>query len=463
MVNIPLGKTTYRRRDARSPEVSLVNCMIEASPVNAATGFDIIQRSALRSFTSAGDGPIRGIFRRDGALGGVFYAVSDEKLYNFNNEGTAFELGIIAGSEMVSIDASSDRMIIVSDNVAWSWDGVTVTRINMPGNVRVSSVTWINGYFILTQTESQRFWWIAPGETDPDPLSFASAEGAPDNLVRGIRLLDELWLFGTQTTEVFQTTGNADAPFQPIGGRLYEKGCANKASISPIDNTLFWVGNDLIVYRADTTPQRISDHSIEERLRKNGAFGLTAWSYAMDGHTIYALTIGDEGTFAFDVESASWPRFKSYGRNTWRARVGAQTTGDVILAGDDVTGDLWILDNEISVDAGEPFEREVTGGIAVVGPPVKCANVALYNAASWAPITGNAANPIIAMRYSDDGGNIFSSWLEEHIGLQGQYLNRTVWRSLGICVTPGRIFTWRLTDDCRFRASYALMNDDVQI
>jgi hypothetical protein len=65
------------------------------------------------------------------------------------------------------------------------------------------------------------------------------------------------------------------------------------------------------------------------------------------------------------------------------------------------------------------------------------------------------------MRFSDDGGNLFSSWIDAKLGLQGQYNKNLVWRSLGIMRQPGRIFEFRCTDDTVFRASYCRANEDV--
>jgi len=184
----------------------------------------------------------------------------------------------------------------------------------------ISSAAYINGYFLLTVTNSQHFFWLAPGDVNPDPLNFASAENAPDNIAGARRQYDEVWFLGDSSTEVWQTTGDLDAPFQRIAGRLYDKGCVNADTIASTDNTIFWVGNDLIAYRGDAQPVRISDHGIEEKLRLQASGDYSAWSFALDGHTFYALRIGTLGTFVFDVENPQgWLHWKSYGSETWRA------------------------------------------------------------------------------------------------------------------------------------------------
>lgn len=466
MPALPLGLTSYRRRGARTAEVALLNMLVEKDPINQVDGLVRFQRPALVAFADVGAGPIRGEFRRFGVLSSLYYVVSGEELYSVTTAGVATLLGAIPGTDRVSIDGSASRLIVVAAGVAYSWNGSALSVIAVPDidgvPSVVSSVVYIAGYFILTVT-GQHFFWLAPGDVDPDPLNFASAENSPDDIVCAARLQDEIWFFGAQTTEVFQLTGDVDAPFQPIGGRLYERGCANKETLATLDNTLFWVGNDLMAYRADTTPIRISDHSMEERLRVAGAAALRAWAFQIDGHTLYCVRAGSIGTFAFDVENQNWPRFKTYGQETWRAHVGCQVTGDLVIAGDDTLGKLWRLDPDRSNDDGDPLERELTGGITVLGKPEKCRDVSLRVPVGWSDIVGTATNPKVQMRYSDDGGNLFSSWLELPLGYQGQYLTEVIWRQLGQMTSPGRIFTFRFTDDAIFRVSYGRMNEGSSV
>lgn len=461
MSAVPLGTSSYRRRGARTPEVALLNVILEKDVTNQVDGKLYFQRPGLKLNTAIGPGPIRGVYHKLGVLDSAYIVLSGTKCYIIDSAGTQTELGSIPGVDMASIDGSADRAIIVANGTAYSTDGLTLTAIVMPSAERITSVICVAGYFILTVEDSQHFFWLAPGDVDPDALSFASAENAPDNLVGVARIFDEIWFFGQQTTEVWQLSSDIDAPFIPIIGRMYEKGCANRASIAVTDNTLFWVSNELIVYRADTAPVRISDHSMEERLRFAGADGLRAWAMYFEGHTIYCLRAGSIGTFCFDVENPNWARWKTYARETWRAHLGAQVSGSLIIAGDDTDGKLWELDASLSQDDGIIMEREITGGIPITGAPVKLKNISLAMAFGWADIVGTATNPIVAMRFSDDGGNIWSSWLERPLGLQGKYRTQAIWEQMGIMKAPGRIFQWRVTDDCLFRVHYSRANEAV--
>lgn len=451
----------------RTPEISLTNMLVEKDPTNLVTGTVLYQRPALTRWALIGPGPIRGIFRKLGVIGGQYFIVSGTTLYKCTESGAATSVGTILGGDIVSMDGSADRLIVVAEGVAYSTDGTTVTTIVVPDINAVpspiSAVVYINGYFILTVKDSQHFFWLAPGDVNPDALNFASAENAPDNIVAPVRVFDELWFLGQQTAEVWQLTGNVDAPFTPIIGRLYEKGCANRDSVAVLDNTIFWVGNDFIVYRADTSPVRISNHSEEERLRVAGSVDLRAWAFVFDGHTIYVVRAANSITLAKDVENPGWSRFKTYEQETWRAHLGVQVAGDRVIAGDDTEGILWELDPTVSNDNGVVMERLFTGGIAVVGKPIKCRSVKLVPAVGWTEdLNGDAANPKIQMRFSVDGGALFTSWFEERLGEQGKYKTSVAWDQLGVIPAPGAVFEWRMTDDAILRVHYATMNDTVK-
>jgi hypothetical protein len=94
-----------------------------------------------------------------------------------------------------------------------------------PDDVGIVSLDIINGYIICVVSNSQRCYWINPGELVIDPLNFFEAERAPDHLLQVRTATDQFWLLGQKTTEVWRMTGNGIAPFQRIEGR-----CSKTAS-----------------------------------------------------------------------------------------------------------------------------------------------------------------------------------------------------------------------------------------
>lgn len=456
MPQLPLGLSSKNRKTAWMPRVRVLNLLAEQDETNQFDGISHIQRPGLVWFSEVGEGPIRGLSRQAGTFNGDFVVVSGEELYRVDDIGGFMLVGAIPGSLRTTFAATSSRAIIVSDDVAYSTDGASVTTVVMPDARPAGSVAQLNGYFIIPEANSARFYWIEPGQVDPDGLSFATTESTPGNIKIVVRVGDELWFLKEEGIEVWVPTGDADLPFQRVPGRNYDKGCRNGDTAVRFDNALAWVGNDGIVYRADAQPIRISDHSLEEQIRKSSAASLRAWSFAIDGHTLYCLTI-EGGTFVYDASSQKWSEFGSYERAYWRAHVGDE--GETfVVAGDNETGVIYRLDPDVANDAGEPLIRRLTGGVTVPRGRERCNNLNVY------VTTGTAGDPSLypkmKIRWSDDL-ETFGDWREVSIGRQGDYGAPVQLNRLGAMFYPGRLFEFMVSDDCVTTITSASINEPV--
>lgn len=457
MPAIPLGVGAYRRDTGHYPTVRLLNTFLEKDPTNAIDGLSRLQRAGTAPFATMATTPNRAVFQQAGTFNGDNIIVSGTVAYRVTAAGVATSLGTVAGTDLVRIAAATTRAIMVANGTAYSTDGTTVATVTMPDARQVVDVAVLNGFFVLVCADSQRFYWIAPGDTNPDALDFASAESSPDNLVGVGATSDELWFFGVTSTEVWYASGDIDAPFQRIQGRLYNKGAANRDTIVRAGDTLHWAGSDGVVYAGAGSPTRISENGIEERLRQTGRTGLRAWTYALDGHTFFVLRVGDAATFAFDLTMGVASEFQSFNRAYWRAHLGAQTDMTSVICGDSETGELWKLDPARGNDDGETMVREVTGMIAVAGRPQRCDSVSLQASVGWP--SAAVENPVVLMRWSDDAGATWDYWRQIKLGEIGQYGREIVLRKLGMMRAPGRLMEFRMTDDCVFRISFARVNE----
>jgi hypothetical protein len=210
-------------------------------------------------------------------------------------------LDLVGEGEQIGLLVVPDFFVITDTTV------VKNTSSGVPA-VGFSSVSYIDGYGILTVNDSSGQFYIT-GLLDfstIDPLDVASAESSPDGLVRVLVDHREIWLFGTKTIEPWSNTGASPFPLERVPGALLERGCAAAQSCAKMDNSVFWLGDDRIIYRADGyQPVRISTHAIEEILRTgtvSDAYGMT---YFMGGHHFYVLTLPSLGrTFAFDAAAS---------------------------------------------------------------------------------------------------------------------------------------------------------------
>lgn len=181
---------------------------------------------------------------------------------------TAFGIGIV-GNGVVTTETGANL----------SWGGGTlsgggaasVTQVPVPDEAGVISVGYISSFVIVVIAQGYgvngRFYWINPGETTIDALDFATAERSPDPL-HSVRVVgDQFWLLGSNSTEVWYPSGLAETPFLRIQGRLFDRGIWAGTDVQVKDSVLV-VDNDGVVYNIGSSPQRISDNSVEERIRK---------------------------------------------------------------------------------------------------------------------------------------------------------------------------------------------------
>lgn len=440
---VPAGIQEYQRYDL--PKVRLINMFSESSPV-ARQGVVLLPRPALKSYANLGSGPIRGIFQNNGALGGALFVVSGSTLYR---DGVA--IGSIPGTSRVSMASSASQLLIANGTALYLTTGTSVTAVAFPDGAGVSSVAYINGYFIASRTGTQRFYWSAILDGALwDALDFASAERAPDNIVAIWIVSDQLWIFGEVTTEIWVTTGDAEIPFQRVDGRLFDQGCASADTIAKLDNTIFWVGSDYKVLRGDSVPLRVSDNAIEEATQ--GSEILNGWVYPWQGNLFYALAT-DNGTMVFNVATNQWHEQASYGRLNWRANCGV-TMGGAVIAGDDATGNLWQLSYNEYSDNGVTIERRWT---ALVDETAIVDNVMLDASTGSEPLLG--VEPIVECRLSRDQGSTFGPYRQASIGQQGDYRKRIGWRRWGLIDNEGGVFDFRITDPTPWRVSAIRMNE----
>jgi hypothetical protein len=295
-------------------------------------------------------------------------------------------------------------------------------------------VAFLDGFFIFTQAESGQFF--LSGSYDGlsfDALDFATAEGDPDNLVGCIVDHRELWLVGQKTIEVWYNSGAADFPFERISGAFIERGSVALGSLVKLDNSVFWVGDDGVIYRADGyTPRRISTDAIETALGEHASLGdVIAFAYTQRGHAFYVLKKPDAFTFVYDVASGLWHERESHGRMDYRVST-FEEAFNLLLVGDDKNGNIYSLDPEFFTENGETFISRVTSPPLWAEGETATANTLVVGFQPGVGLTsGQGSDPQAMLRWSDDGGFTWSNEKWRSIGPKGKYKQRAKWDRMG--------------------------------
>lgn len=436
-MKIEYGISAYNRTRGNLPPLELRNLFVEAGKTDPV----ILQsRKGIVSESSHGSGPIRAVFQREGVFSGDKFVVSGSSFYR----GSTL-LGTISGSGVVSIASSDLEVLVTAGSTLYSYDGTDFVAVTFPDGAGVTAVVHTAGYFIALRAGTGQWYFSAvlDGRTW-DGLDFATAESEPDYLLDCV-VLDGILVFaGLNSIEFWAATGDQDLPFSQIQQREFEQGLAATGCMVVVDNTFYFLGADLILYRNGEVPDAVSDDAIVEASKASATHRL--FLVTDERHKFLCLRL-DSDTFAFDITTQQWTEFTSYGRSNWRVGPGM---------GDDENGTVWTFSG--FVDNGGPMERLFTAGVVLEGP-AQISNLRLScEVGTTEFLTGDYITPQIEMRYSDDGGNTWEDWESEDLGAQGDYLARVEWRALGMFADPGVLFQFRVTDPVSVRFSNVQAN-----
>ena len=474
----PILGSAYVARSINAADNRMVNLFPEVIPEGGKEPGFLNRAPGLKFLSSVGIGPIRGLW----AYGQYGYCVSGPNLYRINPDWTSTLIGPIAGTGQVSMADNGIQLFIACNPQGYIYNNKTqileqIVDSDFPGAVTVG---YLDGYFVFNQPKSQIFWITSLFEgTAIDALDFASAEGAPDNLVSLIVDHRELWLFGTNSVEVWYDSGSADFPLTRIQGAFNEIGCAAAYSVAKLDNALFWLGSDArgqgIVYRANGyTGTRVSTHAIEYAIAQYGNISdAIAYTYQQEGHAFYVLTFPSaNATWVYDVSTQAWHERAGWENSQFtRHRSNCQMAfNSEIVVGDFETGTLYTFDLDVYADNGQEqkwlrswralatgkndlkrsahhsLQLDAESGVGLSGYEqsgtydnlitesgdflITENGVYLSIASSVVPTLG--ANPQVILRWSDDGGHTWSNGYASSMGKIGEYGKRIFWRRLGM-------------------------------
>ncbi|MES3048085.1 hypothetical protein [Sphingomonas faeni] len=457
---VPLGTQAYSRLASNNPDTRLVNLYMEEDQSGASPDqFQRLQRPGLTRLATV-SGTIRAVYQSDNSISNDAIVVAGDKWFRLNGEEIVDIATVPSDGASVRMEATFERIGLITAGAFLVWDGTTVATVKLRDTLTENDPTKtltdlppivdfsvLNGYFILT-TASGVFYTLTPGEASVQALSYADAEARPDGTLAARRLRDDIFFFGADSIEVWQSTGDAKLPFQRASGRLVDRGCMSRDAVSTFDNSIVWVGDDGIVYRMSDVPERISNFGIEERIKRR-TDDPSAWVFTTYGHKFYVLRIPGEGTFGFDAATKIWSEFSTLGATVWVPTTGMDTASGA-LAGD-ANGKLYRLDPRSSLDDGKPFQRLVTGTIALPAKPAPNSSIAIG--------VGSDDPAIFNLRWHDPRRG-WSQSIELRSRGEGDILN--AWR-LGVARPPSRTFEISTVSPTAIRISGAVANEGWRV
>ena len=396
----------------------------------------------------------------------VVVAGPNVHLVEETNLSTLSSTGTIANDgQPVSIAFDGSNILIASaDNLY----GSTISDVSTQTLVRanVSSVDFIDGFFVLTESGSGRFFVSGQYTTTIDALDFATAEGSPDNLVRVLVHNREALMFGSNTLEVWYVAGG-EFPMSRVQGAFVEEGLAAKNSAVSCGSTVCWLGGSQdgganVWMLNGYQPQLISTPAINYAISQWPTLS-DAWAffYKQEGHAFYVLSSpsGNE-TWAYDFAEGEWHQRASLDLDAGSlARLRYAT--HMYFGGRNIVGDWednpesgkvrgllhelsleYLLDQDVIIPRirrcgilqdglemlrNASLQLDMDSGVGLDGGGV---SVRVRNSGPGQFSTAGA-NPKASLIYSKDAGNTWSPELFANIGAIGEHSARVRWNRVG--------------------------------
>ena len=194
----------------------------------------------------------------------------------------------------------------IGDEFTWSISGAnTLVTITDPNFYPADTVTFQDGYFILNRKGTNQFFLSDLYDIVFPALNIETKSGNSDPIVAVISVSRQLYLLGTNTTEIWYDAGQSgSSPFARQDGRFSQVGCAAANSLSVLAEQFFWLGSNAqgtgVVYTLEgSLPKRISTHAVEFSIQNavGNISQSTAFSYQSEGHYFYCLNVPGIGSF----------------------------------------------------------------------------------------------------------------------------------------------------------------------
>ena len=341
------------------PEIAEVNGTRTAMRLSAAPG--------LQLFADLSNDVIRGLHNVEGRL----FVVAGPALYQVNATGQATQIGEIPGVgrvQMAHNQINEGNQLLIANGESgggYVWDTVkkVFTHISAAAYPGAKALAYMDSY--LLQVEPFGRYWFFSGlanATDYRTNDRMESEASPDTIVHLAVSQHEVVVFNQTTIEFFRNTGAQSGTFQNVGA-LIERGCASGNTVAKLDNSLFWLGDDGVVYRLDgyqAVP--VSTGPIERALAKADWEQAFAFSWEDRHHKVYCLSCPDGQTWGYDVVTRLWHRRASLGINHWRVSHLVRWNGRWI-AGDLKSGKLWTVVGGTMREGDQPIVCERVSGV----------------------------------------------------------------------------------------------------
>lgn len=376
-------------------------------------------------------------------MNGILYVVSGQRLYSVTSALVVTDIGgAIGGSSIVPVSDNGTQLCIVNGVNGYIYSVASGFQVITDANFHAgANVTFFDNYFVFPWALTNKFFISNSLDgANYNGVNFASAEVSPDYVLSIINQQENLLIFGQTTIESWYDAGALNFPFLRVNSGTIERGCA--AALTPVkeDNSVFFLGDDLVFYRLNGTALvRISTHAIEQAFQSYTTVAdAYCYSYTFEGHKfIHVIFPTANANWVFDIATGMWHERESWDLNNanlgkWRGNCAVEAFGKVLI-GDAYSGQVGFLDATTFTEFGNTMQAVMTS------PPLHDDRKRLFVSELELEVesgvglnSGQGITPQIMMDYSKDGGRTFVN-LQRYttLGAIGAFLSRIRWLRLG--------------------------------
>lgn len=457
---LPLG--SYQLPAPAASVRRLVNCYVQQAPPEQPRGDPALlcRAPGISAFADTAKTEVRGF----GKLGGILYAVAQDKLFKVASNGTlTLATGTaISGAGPVRVTANATKLWIAPGNGdAFTSDGSTVAQITDPDYTAGgggADPCYIDGYIAFRRPGTRSFINSGIEAETFAGLDIGSANGSPGNLVGLIVNNRELVMVKEESTELWYDAANpTGTPFSRSPDGFKELGCAAGASLITQDNAPIMLASDKTFVRLSNVWTRISQHGIESVLQRMAVRSdCLALPYEAEGHKFVAFTFASEGrTLVVDFTTGEWHERESmngagvsYG--SWRVQAIASAYGKTFV-GDRLSGKIGVLDPDTFEEWGDPQVMSWTyPTVYAAGLRASHRHFRLGYTPGQGTATGQGQNPKLTLFVSDDAGNLWRARPTKDLGAMGDYQKILDYWDLG--ESAYRVYRCQMSDPVRMFA-----------
>lgn len=465
MANFPnFVGPAYQSQSPFADAERCINWYVEGMESAANTPTALYPCPGFTTFATLPENPVRGMFAQDGRT----FAVAGLGFYEvFSDASYALRGNVLQNGNPATISSSGDaggQLFITSGNNGYIFD-LNTNVFTGPVLTGVLQGAYLDGFFLAldADTSTLKVSNLLNGLVW-DPTQVAERTQGSDQWRAMVVNYAQIWLFGSQTTEIWENVGTSPFPFAPMANGFLKQGTAAPFSAENLGASVLWLsqnaqGNAMVMRSVGLDAERISTHALEFALQGYATVSdAVSFTYQDQGHQFYVLTLPSaNATWVYDASTNQWHqrgfwnaplnRFDAYRPMFHVFGFGAH------LVGDRQTGGLYTMsiDTYTDVDGSGIRRLRACPHLAPDQRYITYPQLIVIAQTGVGLPSGQGSDPLLMLRYSNDAGQTWSNELTASVGAQGQYGARVLFTRLGQSRGGRRVFELSGSDPVPYR------------